>query len=215
MLKSKTPMTPSQYHSVLQKLDAVLGALAEAEPEWSPQDRVLEHQVRLLRSDVLKAESGHPFIALSQLHRAKGTPASGATRTSEVLRVLIVDDDEELRQLIRLLLESEPGVAIIAEAANGLSAIELAIANHPDLILMDVNMPVLDGLLATRILRSVLPESRIVVISGNREPEVETNSLAAGAIAFLAKPVSRPALIDLIRSLRGPARTGTSTPADA
>ncbi len=213
MLKSKTPMSPSQYHAVLQKLDVVIEALAEAELDWSAQDRVLEHQLRILRSEVLKAESGHPFVAFSHLEKTR-PPASRTTRAADVLRVLVVDDDEELRQLVRLLLEADPGVTIVAEAANGLSAIELAVAHRPDLIFMDVNMPVLDGLLATRILRSTLPEARVVVISGNREPEVEANSLAAGAIAFLAKPVSRPGLIELVRSLRA-TRTITVAPADA
>lgn len=213
MLNPHPPMTPSQYHTVLQKLDGVIEALAEAEPDWSAQDRVLERQLRILRSEVLKAESGHPFVAFSQLEKTR-MPASRTNRATDILRVLVVDDDEELRQLVRLLLEAEPGLTIVAEAANGLSAIELAVSHRPDLIFMDVNMPVLDGLLATRILRSTLPEARVVVISGNREPEIEANSLAAGAVAFLAKPVSRPGLIELVRSLRA-TRAVTVAPADA
>ncbi len=204
-------MSPSQYHSVLKKLDAVIGALAEAEGEWSPQDRVLDRQLRVLRSEVLKAESGHPFVAFSPLRPTR--PASGRSpRSPGKFRVLIVDDDDELRQIVKLLLGGAPGVEVVAEAANGLCAIELAMSLRPDLVLMDVNMPVLDGLLATRILRSALPETQVVIISGNREPEIESRCLAAGAIAFLAKPVSRATLLEMVRALQSRLPRAESAP---
>ncbi len=194
-------MSPAQYHTVLKKMDAVIEALADAQPEWNEQDRVLDFQMRVLRSEVLKAESGHPFVEFAQL-RPPAPPPSRPAPAPDAFRIMLVDDDEELRNVVRLLLGPEPGLSIVAEAANGITAIELAVNCQPDLVLMDVNMPVLDGLLATRILRTVLPRAQIVVVSGNREPEVEKMSAAAGAVAFLAKPVARLSLLELIRSLR-------------
>jgi len=103
------------------------------------------------------------------------------------LRILIVDDHEVIRRGLRSLLSSRPEWEICGEAADGQAAVEKVGSLHPDLVLMDVTMPVMTGTEATRAIRSRQPETKVIIISQN-EPEV-TRRLAreAGAAAYVAK----------------------------
>src|SRR5207244_374872 len=101
--------------------------------------------------------------------------------------LLICDDSAEARSLLRTVLADRPDIEIVGEAADGNEAVRQAIALRPDVILMDVSMPVLDGISATRRLLEVLPSCRIVAFAGSDDVEVVNAMLEAGASAFCVK----------------------------
>ena len=104
-------------------------------------------------------------------------------------RLLLVDDHKLLRQGLRRAVE-EAGFDVVGEAGDGEEAIRLAIELQPDLVLMDVTMPVLDGIEATRRIRHSCPEARVVILTMHGEEETVTRALRAGALAYLLKDCS-------------------------
>lgn len=113
-----------------------------------------------------------------------------------LLSVLIVDDMEEIRSLLRDVLELCPEFRIAGEAGDGREAVDLAEATQPDLIVLDLSMPTMDGLEALRCLRRVSPASRIVVFSGFDEERMGPQAIELGASAYLAKGVSPTKLVE-------------------
>jgi PAS domain S-box-containing protein len=103
------------------------------------------------------------------------------------LRILIVDDHETVRQCIRSLLASRASWIVCGEAANGLEAVEKAKSLEPDIVLMDLSMPVMDGIQAAGILRREVPQSEVVIVSQNDPAIVRDQSAKVGAAAYLAK----------------------------
>ena len=101
-------------------------------------------------------------------------------------RLLLVDDHKLLRQGLRRAVE-EAGFEVVGEAGDGEEAVRLAVALQPDLVLMDVTMPVLDGIEATRRLRQSVPEARVVMLTMHGEEETIARALRAGAVAYLLK----------------------------
>ena len=102
-------------------------------------------------------------------------------------QILIVDDHEVVRRGIRSILSARPEWKICGEAADGLEAVERAKALRPDVVLMDVSMPRMDGLEATRIIRKSLPASKVVIVSQNDPNVVIRQVREVGAAAFVAK----------------------------
>lgn len=109
--------------------------------------------------------------------------------TGEVaVRVVIVDDQEPFRQAARMVVELSDGFDVAGEAASGEEAVELVRALDPDLVLMDVNLPGIDGLEATRQILAEAPRSRVVLVLSTYEADdYEAQALAAGASAFIPK----------------------------
>ncbi|SRR6266536_4036980 len=104
------------------------------------------------------------------------------------VRVLIADDEEMVRYGFRMILEAQPDITVVAEAEDGISAVEAARRHTPDVVLMDIRMPNMDGLEATRILlSSVAPPPRVVVLTTFDRDEYVYEALKAGASAFLLK----------------------------
>ncbi len=103
------------------------------------------------------------------------------------LRLLLVDDSSVIRQALRDLLQPFQAVEVIGEARNGLMAVHLAMVSRPDVILMDVQMPVLNGIEATRRIKCILPETIIIGLSGLDEPVVQSAMREAGSTAFIPK----------------------------
>ena len=116
------------------------------------------------------------------------------------IRVLIADDHGAIRVGLRLMLESANDIVVVGEASDGATAIRQATALRPDVVLMDVRMPGLDGIAATeRIVRAAL--SRVLILTTFDVDEYVFGALRAGAGGFLLKTVESPALIDAVRRL--------------
>ena len=103
------------------------------------------------------------------------------------IRILVVDDDHAIRRLYRFLLE-EAGFEIVGEAGNGQQAVEMALECKPDVVTMDLNMPGMHGIDATRIIAQKAPSIRIIIITAFGTPSTAEISIKAGACAFMAKP---------------------------
>ena len=114
------------------------------------------------------------------------------TETASDIRVLLVDDQTLVRMGFRMLLDAEPGIRVVGEAADGIEALELATLEKPDVVLMDVRMPGLDGIAATRELLRLSPESRVIILTTFDLDEYACDGLRAGASGFLVKD-TRPA----------------------
>jgi diguanylate cyclase (GGDEF)-like protein len=117
-----------------------------------------------------------------------------------MIRLLVCDDSRDYRAALRATLAEQPEISVVAEAADGQEAVDLALALSPDAVLMDVAMPVMDGVEATRTIRALLPNVRIVALTGHGEPDVAAAMLAAGAAACCVKGAP---LWELERALAG------------
>jgi pilus assembly protein CpaE len=118
-----------------------------------------------------------------------------------VIRVLIVDDIAETRENIRKLLQFESDVLVVGAARTGVEAIDLARETEPDVVIMDINMPDMDGISATEALLRDVPFAQIVMLSVNNDADYVRRAMRAGARDFLAKPPSGDELISTIRTL--------------
>ena len=110
-------------------------------------------------------------------------------------RVVLVDDMVELRQLIRLTLERSRRFEVVGQAGNGREGIEVAAATGPDLVLLDVSMPVMDGLEALPVICRTVPSTKVVMLSGFSEARLGADAAAGGATAYLEKGLSPDALV--------------------
>lgn len=116
------------------------------------------------------------------------------------IRVLLVDDQALFREGLSTLLSVHPDLLIVGEAADGEEAISQARALQPDLVLMDLRMPRLDGVTATRRLREIRPSSRVIILTTFDDDEYVFDGLRAGAAGYLLKDVSSEKLVEAIRA---------------
>jgi DNA-binding NarL/FixJ family response regulator len=116
------------------------------------------------------------------------------------LRLLLVDDQSLFREALRTLLSLQPDLEIVAEAGNGERALALAKLHKPDVVLMDLRMPVMGGVEATRRLRQVAPASRTIVLTTFEEDEEIVEALNAGAAGYLLKACSADKLCESVRA---------------
>lgn len=128
------------------------------------------------------------------------------------VRVLVVDDADGVRELVILLLDMEKDFTVVGQARDGLEAIDQARALQPDLVVLDVSMPRMDGISATpRILRAA-PTARVALFTGMAEPGVEEEAHQAGAEALLAKELGATTLVDRLREICRRPRGRAATP---
>lgn len=119
--------------------------------------------------------------------------------TLSTITILIADDHRIVREGIRTLLASEPDIEVIAEAEHGREAVKLAIENKPDITVMDIRMPELNGIEAIKKIRRELPDARIIVLSMHSEHDFILKTFQAGAFAYLLKDCAAQELVMAIR----------------
>ncbi|MBX3081517.1 MAG: response regulator transcription factor [Anaerolineae bacterium] len=117
-----------------------------------------------------------------------------------MIRVLLADDQVLFREALHTLLSTQPEIEVVAEAGTGEEAIQLAVAHQPQVALMDVQMPVLDGVAATRQLRTLLPECQIIMLTTFDDDEYVFEGLRAGAVGYLLKDSSAQRLVEAIQT---------------
>ena len=121
----------------------------------------------------------------------------------DAIKVLVVDDIADTRDHISKLLSFEPDLEVVGAAVSGLHAVDLAARLQPDVVLMDINMPGVDGIAATEQLVRRAPDTAVVMMSVQGEPDYLRRSMVAGAREFLVKPFSSDELIASIRNVHG------------
>jgi PAS domain S-box-containing protein len=124
-------------------------------------------------------------------------------RRGAKIRLLLVDDHAVVRQGLAALLAEEPDLHIVAEASNGLEAVEITRQVCPDIVLMDFSMPKMDGVEATRIIRAEMPNAKVIGLSMYEEADRAAAMIGAGAFAYLTKSGEFEDLIDTIRKVHG------------
>jgi DNA-binding NarL/FixJ family response regulator len=118
-----------------------------------------------------------------------------------IIRVLIADDHNVMREGIRALLDAHNDVDVVAEVADGREAVEKAIQLKPDIVLMDIGMPLIDGLEAARRIRKRCPRTRILVLTQHEKEEHVLASLEAGATGYVCKNAASSELLSAIRGV--------------
>jgi CheY-like chemotaxis protein len=143
--------------------------------------------------------------------QAKGTERSAPGAKGRV-RVLLADDHEIVRQGLVSLLSEEHSIEIVGEAANGREAVNLADQLKPDVVIMDVSMPLMDGYEATRQIKANLPQMRVVALSMYNEPEAMENMERAGAEGYVLKTAP---FDELLAAIRGEDQIPSAVPCEA
>ncbi len=116
-------------------------------------------------------------------------------------RVLLVDDQTLIRQGIRVLLMTEPGIDVVGEAANGKEALELVEQVHPEVVLMDVRMPEMDGVTATHAISTAHPEIGVIILTTFDDEAYIFEGLRAGARGYLLKDISSEEMAEAVRAV--------------
>ena len=158
---------------------------------------------------------GARFVLTIPIGQAAGTEAASAAATappseiapvrpkSRKISVLLVDDHRIVRQGLASLLEFEEDIEVVGEAENGRQAVELARQHTPEVVIMDVNMPIMGGIEATQILSRELPQIKVIGLSMHAERDTAEAMRQAGAVAYLTKGGPSEDLIAAIRACRG------------
>ncbi|MFJ1613683.1 response regulator [Streptomyces sp. NPDC088249] len=120
--------------------------------------------------------------------------------TGQLIRVVIADDEPLIRAGIRMILTSDHSIEVVAEAANGREAIEVVRAHSADVVLLDIQMPVMDGLTALAELRTAAPAARVIVLTTFGERENVLRALEQGGAGFLLKDTAPAELIQAVRA---------------
>src|SRR5499425_3447498 len=127
--------------------------------------------------------------------------------TSDLIRILAVDDHPLVRRGIANLVAGQPDLSLVAEASNGREAVQQFRAHHPDVTLMDLQMPEMNGLDAIIAIRSEFPEARIIVLTTYTGDVQILRALKAGAQAYLLKNSLHKELLDAIRAVHSGKKT--------
>lgn len=146
-----------------------------------PNDVTTIHEVFMF--GCLDGNTGRTLIPAGQSNEAVSTEGSKAVPW----HVLVVDDDEWTRQMLRDILEAYPDVKVVGEAGDGREAVSMATVHRPDLVIMDIALPYVNGIEATQRIKKALPQTVIIGISGNYMPQVYNAMRTAGAVCFMCK----------------------------
>jgi len=127
-----------------------------------------------------------------------------ASKAGGVRRVLLVEDHAMVRQGLRAILDHYPDLFIIGEAADGREAVSISRKRVPDVVIMDINMPRMDGIEATKRIKKERPEAVIIAVSVNDTPQVRESMQKAGASAFVSKEEAGERLYETIMAMASP-----------
>jgi signal transduction histidine kinase/ActR/RegA family two-component response regulator len=191
-LEARTAGEHFGLFSIKERLEAMGG--------WFQVDSALGHGTTVILGLALtRAVDSKPVYASSTTeHESQVIAASNA---SNGYRILLVDDHAMVRQGLRAILESYSDVSVIAEAANGVEAVSIATDIKPDVILMDVNMPRMDGIEATKQIKANQPSAIVIGLSVNNSTQVMEAMTEAGATAFVSKDAAADQLYAAIVAL--------------
>ncbi|MEO8288652.1 MAG: response regulator transcription factor [Chloroflexota bacterium] len=118
---------------------------------------------------------------------------------TDCIKLLIAEDQTLMRQGLKTILGLEPGITVVGEAENGQDAVERVAELRPDVVLMDVQMPVMDGVEATRIITSTHPETRVIILTTFDYEEYVFEGVKAGAMGYILKDTPAPELVNTIK----------------
>jgi NarL family two-component system response regulator LiaR len=124
-----------------------------------------------------------------------------------IIRIIVVDDHDLVREGLAIFLETCDDIKLVGQASSGSEAIELCARVRPDVVLMDLIMPAMDGATATRIIRQKYPDIQVIALTSFQDEELVRTTMQAGAISYLLKNVSAGELVNAIRA----AHAGKST----
>jgi DNA-binding NarL/FixJ family response regulator len=125
--------------------------------------------------------------------------ASRGASPSQVARLLIADDHALVREGLRTMLSGEEGIEVVAEANDGEQALNICRELHPDLVLMDVRMPVMDGLEATKKIKAEMPKTSVMMVTMHENPDYLFEAVKAGAAGYVLKDASGERLLGAVR----------------
>jgi DNA-binding NarL/FixJ family response regulator len=149
-------------------------------------------------------DTGHRPQVTRRAHRPLDTVRRRFLDTGRMvnrpIRILLVDDQPSIRRGLRMRLGLEPDIDVVAEADNGTAALEAACEFVPDVVLMDIEMPSMDGITATSRIAECAPACMVVMLSLHDDVDTRERAKAAGAISFVAKHEIDHALTDAIRA---------------
>jgi DNA-binding NarL/FixJ family response regulator len=128
-----------------------------------------------------------------------GLARAGVAGSDLVTRVVVADDADGIRELVCVLLDTEPDFTVVGRACDGAQAVDVVAETAPDLVVLDVVMPVLDGLHALPQVRQIAPDACVVVFTGLPEQSVREEALALGADALLDKGVVTGPFVEILR----------------
>ena len=115
------------------------------------------------------------------------------------VRVLLVDDQELIREGLSIILNAEPDIQVVGAAADGREGVSEAKRLRPDVVLMDIKMPHMDGIEATRLIRAALPSTPVVILTTYADDDLVFRGIRAGALGYLLKDIGRGKLADAVR----------------
>jgi DNA-binding NarL/FixJ family response regulator len=121
---------------------------------------------------------------------------------SRSLRVLLCDDMQQVRLVLRTEMSLESDLEIVGEASNGAEAIEVARRAQPDVVVLDLTMPVMDGLEALPRIREAAPGARVIMLSAHGANDMKARAVAAGASRYLEKTATTREIVDAVRAPR-------------
>jgi DNA-binding NarL/FixJ family response regulator len=132
-----------------------------------------------------------------------------------MIKILLVDDEPSVRHGLRVRLAIEPGIEVVGEAGGGMEALHQATALTPDVVVMDVALPEMDGVLATAALRERAPTTAVLILSLYDDAATRRRAQEAGAVAFVGKYEAAESLVAAIRQAAGGQATGAVLSPDA
>ncbi len=119
------------------------------------------------------------------------------------IRVLLADDHIVVREGLRVLVETEGDIEVVGEAKTGREAVDMTLQLHPDVVVMDIAMPLLNGLQATRQILKTAPATRVLILSAHADPEYVEQVVLLGGAGYLIKQTSADILVEAIREVQG------------